>query len=52
MPLSTMEGHFVTGFGDGTGSGDIQLMPGAVDEASPFLERTLKPLLASTGWPT
>lgn len=33
-----MEGHFVTGFGDGTGDGDIQLMPGAVDEASPFLD--------------
>jgi O-acetyl-ADP-ribose deacetylase (regulator of RNase III) len=32
-----MEGHFVTGFGDGTGSRDIQLMPGAVDEARPFL---------------
>jgi hypothetical protein len=33
-----MEGHFVTGFGDGTGSREIQLMPGAVAEAQPFLD--------------
>lgn len=33
-----MEGHFVTGFGDGTGSGDIQLLPDAAEEAAPFLE--------------
>lgn len=33
-----MEGHFVAGFGDGTGSRDIRLLPEAVDEASRFLE--------------
>jgi O-acetyl-ADP-ribose deacetylase (regulator of RNase III) len=33
-----MEGYFVTGFGDGTGNRDIQLMPGAVEEAAPFLK--------------
>ncbi len=32
-----MEGHFVTGFGDGTGTSAIQLMPGAIDEAELFL---------------
>lgn len=32
-----MDGHFVSGFGDGTGSRDVQLMPGAVKEARPFL---------------
>jgi O-acetyl-ADP-ribose deacetylase (regulator of RNase III) len=34
-----MEGHFVTGFGDGTGGSDIQLLPEAVPEAAPFLDR-------------
>ncbi len=34
-----MEGHFVTGFGDGTGSGEIQLLPEATVEAAPFLDR-------------
>ena len=33
-----MEGHFVEGFGDGTGSRDIRLLSEAVDEASRFLE--------------
>jgi O-acetyl-ADP-ribose deacetylase (regulator of RNase III) len=33
-----MEGHFVTGFGDGTGSGDIQLLPEAEIDAAPFLD--------------
>lgn len=32
-----MEGHFVTGFGDGTGAGDIRLLSNAVDEAEAFL---------------
>lgn len=32
-----MEGHFVTGFGDGTGSGDIRLLPEARDKAAPLL---------------
>lgn len=32
-----MEGHYVTGFGDGTGSGDVRLLPGAIEEAAPFL---------------
>ena len=32
-----MEGHFVTGFGDGTGSGEIRLMPEARAKAAPLL---------------
>lgn len=32
-----MEGHFVAGFGDGTGSKDIRVLPDAVDEALRFL---------------
>lgn len=34
-----MEGHFVTGYGDGTGSGDIRLLPDAAAEAAPFLDK-------------
>jgi O-acetyl-ADP-ribose deacetylase (regulator of RNase III) len=33
----SMEGQFVTGFGDGTGSGDIRLLPEAEAEAAPLL---------------
>jgi len=33
-----MEGQFVTGFGDGTGNGDIRLLPRAQVEAAPLLE--------------
>jgi O-acetyl-ADP-ribose deacetylase (regulator of RNase III) len=32
-----MEGHYLAGFGDGTGPGDIHLLPGAIEEAEPFL---------------
>ena len=32
-----LEGHFVIGFGDGTGSGAIHLLPGAKAEAEAFL---------------
>ncbi len=32
-----IEGHYVTGFGDGTGSGDVRPLPGAVEEAEAFL---------------
>jgi len=32
-----IEGHYVTGFGDGTGPGDVRPLPGAVDEAEAFL---------------
>jgi O-acetyl-ADP-ribose deacetylase (regulator of RNase III) len=32
-----MEGHFVTGFGDGTGGDEIELIVEAVDEAERFL---------------
>ncbi len=35
--VADLEGHYVTGFGDGTGSGDVRLLPGAIDEATPFL---------------
>jgi O-acetyl-ADP-ribose deacetylase (regulator of RNase III) len=33
-----MEGHFVAGFGDGTGSRDLRLLRDGVEEASRFLE--------------
>jgi hypothetical protein len=33
-----LEGHYVTGFGDGTGPGDVRLLPGALDEATAFLD--------------
>lgn len=33
-----MEGHFVEGFGDGTGTKDIRLLPEAVDEATAYLK--------------
>lgn len=32
-----IEGHYVTGFGDGTGPGDVHPLPGAVEEAEAFL---------------
>lgn len=32
-----LEGHYVTGFGDGTGRGAIHLLPGAQSEAEAFL---------------
>ena len=32
-----MEGHFVQGFGDGTGSGAVRVLPGVEDEARSFL---------------
>ena len=32
-----LEGHFVTGYGDGTGHGAIHLLPGAKAEADAFL---------------
>jgi O-acetyl-ADP-ribose deacetylase (regulator of RNase III) len=35
-----MEGHFVSGFGDGTKASEIRLMPGAVEEADSFLARS------------
>lgn len=35
--VERLEGHYLTGFGDGTGPGDIRLLPGATDEADAFL---------------
>jgi O-acetyl-ADP-ribose deacetylase (regulator of RNase III) len=32
-----IEGHFLTGFGDGTGGGGVRLLPGAAAAASSFL---------------
>jgi len=31
------EGHYLTGFGDGTGPGDVHPLPGAGEEAEAFL---------------
>ena len=35
--VQDLEGHYLIGFGDGTGSGDVRLLPGALDEATAFL---------------
>jgi O-acetyl-ADP-ribose deacetylase (regulator of RNase III) len=35
--VERMEGHFVTGFGDGTGIGDIRIKPDVIAEADPYL---------------
>jgi len=35
--VADLEGHYLTGFGDGTGPGDVRLLPGASDEATAFL---------------
>jgi hypothetical protein len=35
--VADLEGHYLTGFGDGTGSGDVRLLPGAINEATAFL---------------
>lgn len=35
--VAGLEGHYLIGFGDGTGRGDVRLVPGAIDEASAFL---------------
>jgi hypothetical protein len=32
-----MEGHFVQGFGDGTGSGAVRVLPGVEEEAQAYL---------------
>lgn len=32
-----IEGHYLTGFGDGTGAGDVHPLPGAIEEAEEFL---------------
>jgi O-acetyl-ADP-ribose deacetylase (regulator of RNase III) len=36
--VQDLEGHYLIGFGDGTGPGDVRLLPGALDEATAFLE--------------
>jgi O-acetyl-ADP-ribose deacetylase (regulator of RNase III) len=35
--VTNIEGHYVTGFGDGTGPGDVRPLPGAADEAEAFI---------------
>ena len=35
--VADLEGHYLIGFGDGTGPGDVRLVPGAIDDASAFL---------------
>lgn len=35
--VQDLEGHHLIGYGDGTGAGDVRLLPGAVDEAIAFL---------------
>ena len=35
--VQALEGHQLTGFGDGTGPGDVRLLPGALAEAAAFL---------------
>jgi O-acetyl-ADP-ribose deacetylase (regulator of RNase III) len=36
--VERLEGHHLTGFGDGTGPGDVRLLPGAIEEAEAFLK--------------
>ena len=35
--VADLEGHYLTGFGDGTGPGEVRLLPGAINEANAFL---------------
>jgi O-acetyl-ADP-ribose deacetylase (regulator of RNase III) len=35
--VERLESHYLTGFGDGTGPGDVRLLPGAIEEAETFL---------------
>jgi O-acetyl-ADP-ribose deacetylase (regulator of RNase III) len=35
--VADLEGHYLTGYGDGTGPSDVRLLPGAIEEASAFL---------------
>lgn len=35
--VTHIEGHYLTGFGDGTGAGDVHPLPGAVEDAEAFL---------------
>jgi hypothetical protein len=35
--VTHIEDHYVTGFGDGTGLGDVRPLPGAIEEAEAFL---------------
>jgi hypothetical protein len=35
--VERLEGHLLTGFGDGTGPGDVRLLPGALEDARSFL---------------
>lgn len=37
--VADLEGHYLTGFGDGTGSGAVRLLPGAVEEATELLQK-------------
>ena len=41
--LQAMEGHYVTGLGDGSTEAEIRLVPGAVDAAEAFLSEASKP---------
>jgi O-acetyl-ADP-ribose deacetylase (regulator of RNase III) len=38
--VADLEGHFLTGFGDGTGSGEVRPLPGAAEEAGVFLRES------------
>jgi O-acetyl-ADP-ribose deacetylase (regulator of RNase III) len=35
--VADLEGHFLIGFGDGTGAGNVRLLPEAIDQAAVFL---------------
>jgi hypothetical protein len=36
--VERLEGHYLSGFGDGTGEASVRVLPGAIEEAEAFLE--------------
>ena len=51
--LEVMEGRYIRGYGDGQKPrAEIELLPGAVEEATVFLADKSNRWLVSEGWPS